>query len=190
MKLMERLKTLMNGNRRFYAAGFLGGVVALALIGSTTFGVVHETTKTTFCVSCHEMKETKTELERSGHGMNRSGYEVACADCHITQGVMGMVEAKWKGLKEVTIHFADNPMKNKERWAARRMELKTKVAREMPQQNCTRCHDLDKMKYSTIEAETAHKTMTGDMRCLDCHSVQGLKYLIHNPVTESGPPPE
>jgi len=185
MKLMERFRALLGGNSRYYAAGFMGGTFVLALIGVTTFGVVHHTSETSFCISCHEMKETKSELGRSGHGVNRSGYEVSCADCHITQGVMGMVEAKWKGLKELTIHYVDNPMKKPEKWALRRMELKKKVAREMPQQNCTRCHDIGRMKYSTKEAETAQDTITGDMRCLDCHSVEGLKRLVHDPPAKS-----
>jgi nitrate/TMAO reductase-like tetraheme cytochrome c subunit len=177
--------------RQFYAekirphlAAFMAGALFAVIVAGMAYAAIHGTSKTSFCLSCHEMQQTEGELARSGHGMNRSGLRIECADCHITPGIAGMVKAKWTGLQEMKIHILENPSKDSEKWADRRQKLRRKVAREMPQQNCLHCHDLGRMKGISPATETAHRTITADMRCLDCHSVEGMNYLVHNPEKE------
>jgi nitrate/TMAO reductase-like tetraheme cytochrome c subunit len=182
MKVKNHLEQLFKGRLRFYAVGFFAGFIIFSLTGALLLGTVHYTSTTSFCISCHEMKDTHRELMASGHGANRSGFRAECADCHISAGLSGMVRAKWTGLQELKIHVCENPGKDMTKWEARRQELKKKVAREMPNENCTKCHQIDAMRCSTKAGETAHRTITGETRCLDCHSVEGLQFLVHNRV--------
>lgn len=172
------LKKLFTRQTLYYAAALVIGAFLLLLFQ----GFVHATSETSFCMSCHEMKDHMRELKASTHWSNRDGYHTECAECHINAGFAGMVEAKWKGLHEVVVHFTDNPEKNPEKWRNRRTELRKKVVREMPQATCVKCHDLNSMEPSTRNAEKAHSTITPQMRCLDCHSVEGMKFLVHNKV--------
>jgi len=160
----------------YIITGVLAGVFIVWVISFSS----SKTSETSFCLICHEMKYTMKELENSKHWKNRSGYMTQCSDCHISPGVAGMVEAKWRGMEKVKIHFLEKPFLDEGKWADRRKYLKGKVQDEMPQINCTRCHDIDNMQPSSREAEKAHKTITSQMRCLDCHSIEGLEYLIHN----------
>lgn len=166
-------------SRRSVLLGLAGFAACLALL-SLAWAAVHGTSQTSFCLSCHEMRDTGHELDASTHGRNRSGYRTQCADCHIAPGLGGMIAAKWKGLGELRVHLTEPGRLAGEQWAARRGELKKRLLHEMPQANCTRCHDVMSMKPSTRDAEVAHKTITPRMRCLDCHSVEGLEFVVHN----------
>ncbi len=172
------LKRFLTVHTLYFGAALIVGAFLLLLFQ----GFVHATSETSFCGSCHEMENHVRELKASTHWSNRDGYHAQCADCHINSGFAGMVEAKWKGLHEVVVHIADNPEKNPEKWRNRRSELRKKVAREIPQSICIKCHDLASMKPSTRDAEKAHNTITPEMRCLDCHSVEGTGFLVHNKV--------
>ncbi|MDQ7823258.1 MAG: NapC/NirT family cytochrome c [Candidatus Eremiobacteraeota bacterium] len=174
--MMRKIRDFVKTRGLLCAAAFFAGVLFLYL----ALFSIEWTSKTSFCMKCHEMRETLGELEHSSHWINRSGYQVHCRECHITPGTAGMVKAKMNGLREVAVHFAEQPSKHQEKWRARRLELREKLAKELPQQNCTRCHDLATMVPSTKEAVKAHDTITGKMRCLDCHSVRGLTRLVHS----------
>jgi len=177
--MIKRLsKKLFTRQTAYLGIALLAGAFLLLLLQ----GFIHATSDMPFCASCHEMDDHVRELKSSTHWNNRNGYHTKCAECHISPGFAGMVEAKWKGLHEVIVHYADNPLRNPEKWRNRRNELRKKVVREMPQSVCIKCHDVDSMKPSTKEAEKAHSTITPKMKCLDCHSVEGQSYLVHNKV--------
>lgn len=161
-----------------HGAAFLTGFGAGLLFLLALSFAVHSTSETEFCGSCHEMKAHLRELEGSTHWINRSGSRTGCAECHISPGLGGIVKAKINGLSEVFIHFTGRP--EGARWESRRSELRARTIEELPQKNCTGCHRLDDAKPSSREAEVAHATITQHTRCLDCHSVEGLQFLVHN----------
>ena len=175
---MRLFQKLPRGLLRWSCAGFLAGMLFACLAAAG----VHGSSETSFCASCHEMKDTYRELQASKHWKNRSGTESQCSDCHISRGLAGLIEAKWKGLGEVKVHFLGKPSQHPAEWGARRLEMRKRLVADMPQENCTGCHSVDRMVPSNREAEVAHKTITPGMRCLDCHSVEGLRYLVHDPA--------
>jgi nitrate/TMAO reductase-like tetraheme cytochrome c subunit len=159
-----------------WLAGFCSALVFVWLGASAVLG----TSRDAFCVSCHEMSAAGRQLDTSSHGKNRSGRMAQCADCHIAPGVGGLVKAKWKGLGIAAVHFFQRSRVTGEQWELRRLELRKDLERQLPQESCVCCHDRSRMKPSTREAEIAHKVITPNMRCLDCHSVEGLGRLVHN----------
>jgi len=178
MKLLARVgkKGLL-----VWCGGFVSALLLLWLGASAVSG----TSRTSFCLSCHEMADTGRELHASRHGRNPSGYVTQCAECHIAPGLAGLAAAKWKGLGELYVHVFHGGLLEGKAWGDRRKAMRARLVREMPQESCTRCHDLARMKPSTREGEVAHKTITPRMRCLDCHSVEGLRSLVHDPPAES-----
>lgn len=79
---------------RFLMIIFAGGLMALTLFGAMEF-----TSRSDFCVSCHEMKPMYTSWQVSRHA------QVACIKCHAEPGAIGFIKTKVKALGEVYLHF-------------------------------------------------------------------------------------
>ncbi len=65
----------------------LGGFIAFGLgavaLGSMNF-VLHETSKTEFCYTCHSHQEfIRPEYEASSHFINQAGVRAGCSNCHL-----------------------------------------------------------------------------------------------------------
>ena len=60
----------------------LGALLGVAALG-VTVTVLHKTSSTEFCVSCHSMQTPLAEYQGSVHFQNTKGIRAECADCHI-----------------------------------------------------------------------------------------------------------
>src|SRR6266498_2910402 len=60
-----------------------GGIAGILLWGGFNWAMELSSTET-FCISCHEMRDTVyKELKETVHFTNRSGVRATCSDCHV-----------------------------------------------------------------------------------------------------------
>jgi cytochrome c-type protein NapC len=148
----------------------LGGLVALPLLlsaGNLSYGVA-ESSRTRFCLSCHEMQRYGKSLfvdDRQAlsavHYQNRLvDREAMCYSCHKDYALFGDVTAKLNGLRHVWAHYVAG------------VPAKIALYRPYPNANCLHCHD-DARRF--LEAP-AHRPVrdalnAGTTSCLTCHRV-------------------
>ena len=153
------------GRRSLVAAVAVVPVLATGL--SLRAGVT-ESSRTRFCLSCHEMKDYGRSLfvdERRSlpavHYQNRLvDRETSCYACHTDYAMFGDVKAKLNGLKHVWVHYL-GPVPEK-----------IALYQPYPNHNCLHCHD-DARRF--IDAPPHQAVMTelraGELSCLTCHTV-------------------
>lgn len=101
----------MSKMKKIVTALCLVGVGVVALWG--TQWVMHKTSTTEFCVSCHSMSYPKAEWEGSSHFANTKGVRAQCSDCHIPKEGWHYVKAKFIALKDLW-YEAQGKIENKE----------------------------------------------------------------------------
>jgi NapC/NirT cytochrome c family, N-terminal region len=90
-RLLRVLPTTTRG-----VLGLVGGVLLLGVLG--TLGGVHlveYSESAAFCTTCHTMTPQKKAFEAGVH------QDVACGECHVKPGVLGFVQAKLAGTREL-----------------------------------------------------------------------------------------
>ena len=147
-----------------------GAVAVLAYLISIP---MERTSRTEYCVSCHELKTHQIELEKSSHALDKDKKPIECRQCHIPNGFgLKYLTVKLMGIKDVWVHKFGDP----ENLDRRRLQV---VARRYIQDaNCRACHqDLFKTakdeKISEI-GRLAHEAYLGKngntrKRCAGCH---------------------
>lgn len=132
------------------------------------------TSTTEFCMSCHELKTHKNELEKSSHAVDKDKNPIQCHQCHIPNGIgpRYFFIKTYLGIKDMLVHNFGDP----ENFDRRKLQ---KIARRfLPDENCRACHeDLTKdakgNKISEI-GRLCHEAYLGQngntMRgCAGCH---------------------
>ena len=165
----------------FFGAGILAGhtvgrlvllvgLLALPLLLSAanfSYGV-HQSSRTQFCLSCHEMQDHGKSLFVDSkqalaafHYQNRLvDRDTVCYSCHKDYAMFGDVKAKLNGLRHVWAHYVAGVPK------------KIELYQPYPNSNCLHCHD-DMRRF--VEGP-AHKPVlsalyAGTTSCLSCHRV-------------------
>ncbi len=148
----------------------LGGlaIVPLALSGTGVTVGLHESSRTSFCMSCHEMEQFgKSLFVESPHAVAAVHYQKRlidrdsiCFSCHADYAMFGDAKAKLNGLRHVWVHYLGTPPAKFELYAP------------YPNQNCLHCHDdarsfLEKKPHLDNLAELH----SGARSCLSCHGV-------------------
>ncbi|MEQ6341281.1 MAG: NapC/NirT family cytochrome c [Gammaproteobacteria bacterium] len=161
---------------------FAGGIVIGALAIPSA---VEYTSKTEFCISCHEMKTTVyEEYKKTIHYNNPDGVRADCSDCHIPRSWGPTLIRKIMAAKDVYHHLAgtiDTP----EKFEARRPEMAQRVWDSMKANNsqeCRNCHQFGAMelKNQRLRAQKQHQNAMKDgSTCIDCH-----KGIAHKPIHE------
>jgi cytochrome c-type protein NapC len=148
----------------------LVGLVALPILlsaGNISYGF-HQSSTTTFCLSCHEMQDYGKSLfvdskqaVAAVHYQNRLvDRETVCYSCHKDYAMFGDVTAKLNGLRHVWAHYIAGVPK------------KIELYHPYPNSNCLHCHD-DMRRF--MEGP-AHKPImsalyAGTTSCLSCHRI-------------------
>ena len=148
----------------------LVGLVALPILlsaGNISYGF-HQSSTTSFCLSCHEMKDYGKSLFVDSkqavvavHYQNRLvDRETVCYSCHKDYALFGDVRAKLNGLRHVWAHYIKGVPK------------KIELYHPYPNSNCLHCHD-DMRRF--VEGP-AHKPImsalyAGTTSCLSCHRI-------------------
>jgi len=129
------------------AAGVLvGAAVALYL-------PVSATSTSSYCGSCHPMKDAYSTWHRSAHA------SVACVKCHVPPGVSAAVGWRAKELRNIWASYLNmKPSSNR--------EPRPSVA------NCIQCHPLKGLMGipGVIRMPHALHVDVNDLTCIDCHN--------------------
>lgn len=147
------------------------------------------TNEMTFCIGCHEMRETVyEEYKESVHFQNPSGVQASCADCHVPRGWGHKVVRKIQATGEV-YHKVLGTIDTPEKFEAKRWLLANRVwdnMRATDSRECRNCHDFAAMDLSEQDrsARKKHaKAGTDGKTCIDCHKGIAHKYP-RRPKTE------
>lgn len=162
------------GFRQLAAArwGRIALLVAVALLplaaslGALRAGVA-ESSRTRFCLQCHEMGDHGRSLfvdDRRAlaavHYQNRLvDRDKACYACHTDYALFGDVKAKMNGLKHVWVHYFGT------------VPEKFELYKPYPNYNCLHCHE-DARRYveNAVHAPILPKLSAGETSCLTCHT--------------------
>jgi nitrate/TMAO reductase-like tetraheme cytochrome c subunit len=147
----------------------IGVIVVLLIAMSASMAV---TSKTAFCISCHEIAKYKDELDKSPHAFDKDKNPIECKQCHIPNSIgPKYLIVKSLGLKDLFVHnFGDPDNLN-------RREMQNNARRFMLDENCLVCH-RDLMKDAKDKAiseigklsHEAYLDKTGTRRnCIGCH---------------------
>lgn len=139
-----------------------------ASAGSFQAGV-DESSRTRFCLSCHEMNnhgrslfvENRKALPAVHFQDRQIDRERACYSCHTDYALFGDVKAKMNGLKHVYVHYLGKIPEPDE----------LKLYRPYPNYNCLHCHEDAR---SFIDAQPHQGLLpqlsSGELSCLKCHA--------------------
>jgi cytochrome c-type protein NapC len=148
----------------------LVGLLALPLLlsaGNISYGL-HESSSTSFCLSCHEMQRHGKSLFvddkqalAAVHYQNRLvDRDSVCYSCHKDYAMFGDVKAKLNGLRHVWAHYIAGVPK------------KIELYQPFPNSNCLHCHD-DSRRF--VDGPAHHPLLgalyAGTTSCLSCHRV-------------------
>ncbi len=156
--------------RRLALVVLLLAGVALPLGASATgvFVGVKRSSRTSFCVECHEMTaygqslfvDNPDALSAVHYQKRLISRDETCFACHTDYAMFGDVKAKLNGLLHVWVHYAGEA------------EAPLKLYQPYPNHNCLHCHD-DARSFMEVDD---HQTELAKLRddttsCLSCHEV-------------------
>jgi cytochrome c-type protein NapC len=146
---------------------FSAAVLPMAVSAAALREGVQESSRTRFCLSCHEMRDHGRSLfvdDRKAlaavHYQDRLiDRDRACYTCHTDYALFGDVRAKITGLKHLWVHYLGT------------VPEKLALYRPYPNQNCLHCHDdargfLEAQPHRAIVAQIR----SGELSCLKCHA--------------------
>jgi cytochrome c-type protein NapC len=144
---------------------------ALCLLPLTVTGAgvtvgVRESTRTGFCMSCHEMEsfgqslfvDNLNSLAAVHYQKRLIDRDSVCYSCHTDYALFGNAKAKLNGLRHVWVHYLGD------------IPAKPKLYQPYPNYNCLHCHD-DARGYVEQPAHQEHRAelQSGKKSCLTCH---------------------
>jgi cytochrome c-type protein NapC len=144
------------------------GLLPLAASAGSFKAGVEESSRTRFCLSCHEMKNHGQSLFADNrkslpavHFQDRLvDRDRGCYACHTDYAMFGDFKAKLNGLRHVYVHYLG--------------EVPDKLAlyQPYPNYNCLHCHEdargfLEHPAHGPVSAQIG----SGELSCLKCHSV-------------------
>lgn len=160
----------------------VGGVSGVIFWGG--FNTAMEATNTlSFCISCHEMRDTVyQEYRKTVHFSNRSGVRAACSDCHVPDPWVYKFVRKIKASRELWYKMTGS-IDTPEKFEAKRLQLAQRVWNDMKStdsRECRNCHTFDSMKVDAQKPRSQKMHERGQEKgetCIDCH-----KGIAHKPV--------
>lgn len=157
----------------------LGAFIAFGLgaiaLGTTNY-VLHETSSTEFCYTCHSHDAfIKPEYEASSHFINTAGVRAGCADCHLPHD--NWFELVWtKAVVSLDIiPEMMGKLDTAEKYEAHRAEMAESVWRQFKDNDskfCHSCHNVDAMDLEAQGRSTARRHTSAAEKgetCIDCH---------------------
>lgn len=180
---------IMKLNKKLLAVVVIVGVVIGWITLGGTAAVMHYTSSTEFCVSCHTMEIPYEEYEGSIHFTNAKGIRAECADCHIPSDPIGYVITKIRASKDIYHEFVTGKIDTEEKYEEHRMAMAETVWSHMRANDsatCRSCHTFDAMDtYEQSEdAMKMHEyAQEHNQTCIDCH--KGVAHFAPEPEMDS-----
>ncbi|WP_158782411.1 NapC/NirT family cytochrome c [Pantoea sp. BAV 3049] len=154
-------------------------LAVVVIAGSVT--VLHKTSDTAFCVSCHSMERPLAEYQGSIHFQNHAGIRAECSDCHIPSQPVAYLVTKLGAVKDVygelTGKIATEEQYNSHKLAMAESVWKTMKASDSA--TCRSCHSFKAMDIlaQQPEARKAHPVaIKQGETCIDCH--RGVAHIL------------
>jgi cytochrome c-type protein NapC len=159
---------LLRSNRGRWILLVGAGALPIVASAGTLKEGTEESSRTRFCLSCHEMKDYGKSLLAdnrlsvpAAHFQHRLiDRENACYACHTDYALFGDMKAKLNGLKHVYVHYLG------------KVPEKMALYQPYPNYNCLHCHD-DARRFLEMPAHqpVAQVMASGELSCLKCHNV-------------------
>lgn len=140
-----------------------------------TAAVLHATSSTEFCVSCHTMEKPLLEYQSSVHFSNQTGIRAECSDCHIPQEPLDYLITKIRASKDIYHEFVTGKIDTDEKYEQHRLGMAEMVwaqMRENDSATCRSCHSWDAMEtydQSHAAQEMHAYAQQNNETCIDCH---------------------
>jgi cytochrome c-type protein NapC len=159
-----------------------GGIAGILFWGAFNWAMEASNTES-FCVSCHEMRNTVyKELQETIHFTNRTGIRATCSDCHVPKEwhykVLRKIQASLNELPKKIMGTIDTP----EKFEAHRLALANHVWETMKatdSRECRNCHTMASMDIAkqSRPAQRMHRTaIEKGQTCIECH--QGIAHKL------------
>lgn len=175
VNILKKILLIMSIKKRYIALVAAAGMGIGWLTLGGTAAVMHYTSDTEFCVSCHSMDIPYKEYQGSVHFSNAKGIRAECSDCHIPSDPMDYLITKVRASKDIYHEFVTGKIDTPEKYEAHRKELAETVwqqFRENDSATCRSCHDFGAMEQFEQSADAAkmHQyAKDNDQTCIDCH---------------------
>ena len=168
---------------RFSAGALVVGGIVVGVLGWGAFNWSMELSNTeSFCVSCHEMRDTVyKELKETVHFTNRTGVRATCSDCHVPKEWAHKLVRKVRATNEL-FHKVMGTIDTPEKFETQRLALATHVWDSMQasdSRECRNCHSKDSMDASkqSRPAQRMHRLAAERKQtCIACH--QGVAHNL------------
>lgn len=136
----------------------------------------------TFCIACHEMRDTVfEELKETAHYNNPSGVRATCADCHVPKQWHHKMIRKVQATSDL-YHTIVGTVDTPEKFEEERLRMARSVWSQMKatdSRECRNCHDINSMdiRGQATAARKKHERMLDEgQTCIDCH--QGIAHEL------------
>lgn len=171
---------LFTSKKLFLIALIAGMFLGVILLSSTAL-ILHKTSSTEFCISCHTMQQPFAEYQGSIHFENPEGIRAECQDCHIPGSPVEFVLTKAGALQDVWGEVYGS-INTPEKFDAAKLKLAQSVWDTLTENNsetCRSCHNysaMDVLAQST-EARKEHPgAISKNETCIDCH--KGVAHIL------------
>ncbi|MCR9026398.1 NapC/NirT family cytochrome c, partial [Aeromonas caviae] len=158
----------------------LGALLGVAALG-VTVTVLHKTSSTEFCVSCHSMQTPLAEYQGSVHFQNVKGIRAECADCHIPSEPAAYLWTKIRAVKDI-YHEAIGTLDTPEKYEAHKLRMAQTVWDQLKANDsatCRSCHSYAAMDIlaQRPNARAEHPVAIKEgQTCIDCH--RGVAHIM------------
>ena len=150
---------------------FLPGIIIGILLILGGVKALNITSTNTYCISCHIHPSADASWKKSVHYDTRSGYRVACVECHLPPRGKGYLMAKGTtGLRDLWSKWTKDS--SSFRWEERgRLEIARGYTYES---SCIKCNENLFPAKLTKVGEDAHlyytqTKKTDELHCINCH---------------------
>lgn len=179
----------MSIKKRYIALIAVAGIAVGWLTLGGTAAVMHYTSSTEFCVSCHSMEIPYEEYEGSIHFSNAKGIRAECSDCHIPSDPMDYVITKVRASKDIYHEFVTGKIDTEDKYEEHRMAMAETVwaqLRANDSATCRSCHEFEAMDTYEQSEDAAKMHQYGrdnNQTCIDCH--KGVAHFAPEPEMDS-----
>ena len=159
----------------------LGIVVGVMTLVAGSITVLHKTSDTAFCVSCHSMEKPLAEYMGSIHYQNHAGIRAECSDCHIPTQPVAYMATKIGAVKDIFGEITGK-IASEEQYNAHKLTMAESVWKKLKASDsatCRNCHSFDAMDIlaQRPEARKAHPAAIKEgQTCIDCH--RGVAHIL------------
>lgn len=127
-----------------------------------------------FCAgACHVMTATvAAELKESAHGTTKTGVVPECADCHISENLLGAYVDHIKGTRDLYSTFIKG-IDTVAEFEEVRVDAANRVRMDFvanDSENCRSCHVMEKIKPERTRGQRQHvEAREKNITCIVCH---------------------